>query len=808
MYVIALLVLVALSALAQPRTAVIKVNPDGSFSPKVTNIRSGDTVRWEGLTRTDSIISVTGSSCPTLCSPRPFDPTDRNEFTGPMPFAPSGIFTLSPLENGLVETTATACPGGSHLIAKGDNGKILCTGGGTFQATLDSTWRSDQNTGVFIRLLWKDVQPSAGTYDFSVLQREADQAVKYGKLFSVGIKAGDDGTPDWIFSTNSDGSARSGGGGGVPRLKLQASDDDSATGCGNKLDLGNPTRATYKQLYFALLTELARVLKTRSDWYRALAYVKISGANYVSHENRLPNTCKEGCPCNPAIFAADTYRPSTLYTFYDEQNQLLRTLFPGKPISYALIQDGFPRVNETGGYETTAGSSSNSSPLPGNTEQMQTIIDRGQANYGINYVVQHNGLQTKHMACNLEGVHPKPILPVDQYWPIGGCPNRWAVKEGAEGQITGFQTTNLSSINTAEDLDSSFQNAWDNSDAVFIEVYEEVFWVAQNTKNGVLPVTGKTVGGWAADFHRRRVDPIFPNFTRAGDPFPTAYSFTFNRTEAGTAAQTFNFVHGGLDHQELGQIVLDAQLPAVNPGGVVTALQYGGNPAIAPGSWIEIYGSNLATASREWGGEDFTGTSAPTMLNGTSVRIGGQAAYVRFISATQVNAQVPSTVSTGSQQLIVFTPAGASAPYTITVNPSQPGLLAPTAFSTGSRQYVGALFPDGITYVLPPSVNAGVPARRAKAGDVITLYGVGFGPVTPAVPAGQIVQQKNTLAQPFTVNFGQTPAKLDYSGLAPGFIGLYQFNVIVPSVTAGDAIPVTFTLNGTPGSQTLFIAIQ
>ncbi len=75
MRTIPLLALLALPALAQPRTAIIKVNADGSFSPQITNIRSGDTVRWEGLTRSDSIIPVSSSSYPSMCTARrPFDP--------------------------------------------------------------------------------------------------------------------------------------------------------------------------------------------------------------------------------------------------------------------------------------------------------------------------------------------------------------------------------------------------------------------------------------------------------------------------------------------------------------------------------------------------------------------------------------------------------------------------------------------------------------------------------------------------------------------------------------------------------------
>src|SRR5438045_865393 len=86
-----------LSISAQSRTAVITVNPDGTFSPQLTYIRSGDTVRWEKLTRTDSIIPVTGSIYPAMCAAqRAYNAADLNEFTGPMTFGPSGVFTLSP----------------------------------------------------------------------------------------------------------------------------------------------------------------------------------------------------------------------------------------------------------------------------------------------------------------------------------------------------------------------------------------------------------------------------------------------------------------------------------------------------------------------------------------------------------------------------------------------------------------------------------------------------------------------------------------------------------------------------------------
>ena len=111
-------------------------------------------------------------------------------------------------------------------------------------------------------------------------------------------------------------------------------------------------------------------------------------------------------------------------------------------------------------------------------------------------------------------------------------------------------------------------------------------------------------------------------------------------------------------------------------------------------------------------------------------------------------------------------------------------------------------------FVLPPGAIAGVPSRRAKAGDAITLYGVGFGPVAPSIRAGQIVQRSNALALPFNISFGTRQASVTFAGLAPNAVGLYQFNVVVPSVSASDSVPLTFTLGGVAGTQTLYIAVQ
>ena len=243
--------------------------------------------------------------------------------------------------------------------------------------------------------------------------------------------------------------------------------------------------------------------------------------------------------------------------------------------------------------------------------------------------------------------------------------------------------------------------------------------------------------------------------------------------------------------------------------GVISASAYGGFSSLAPGTWMEIYGTNLANvASQLWSGADFNGNTAPTGLGGTTVTIGGQPAFIDYVSPTQVNAQVPSNISPGLQQVVVATPGGTSAAYSINVNVTEPGMLAPAVFNLKAGQYVAALFSDGVTFVLPPGSVSGVASARAKPGDTIVFYGVGFGTVTPNSPAGQIVTQSNRLNGNYQAWFNGTPATVSFSGLTGGYLGLYQFNVVVPNVAASDTVPLTFSLGGINGTQSLLISIS
>ena len=234
--------------------------------------------------------------------------------------------------------------------------------------------------------------------------------------------------------------------------------------------------------------------------------------------------------------------------------------------------------------------------------------------------------------------------------------------------------------------------------------------------------------------------------------------------------------------------------------GVGNASAFGGGSSIAAGGFIEIYGTNMAASTRPWAGADFNGSSAPSILDGVTVTIGGLAAYVSYISPTQINALVPSNVGLGSQPLTVDTSGGRSAAFTVNVNATEPGFYAPASLNSGGKQYVGAFLTDFTTQVTP--------SKPAKPGQTIILFGTGFGTVTPASRAGQIAAGPNTLTAPVQIFFNQAPATILYQGLAPGETGVYQFNVVVPQIGSSNSVALTFSQGGVPGTQTLFTAVN
>ncbi len=163
---------------------------------------------------------------------------------------------------------------------------------------------------------------------------------------------------------------------------------------------------------------------------------------------------------------------------------------------------------------------------------------------------------------------------------------------------------------------------------------------------------------------------------------------------------------------------IGAALPASSPsiGGVMSASAFGGFSSASPRSWVEIYGSNLAPDARNWANSDFAGSTAPISLDGVSVSVGGQAAFVDYISPTQVNAELPSNIAAGGTVPVTVTNGSMTGtPYNLNINPTEPGLLAPANFKVGSNQYVVAQCPMEITQFPLKPLRALIRAQPSPA---------------------------------------------------------------------------------------------
>ncbi|MEZ5353813.1 MAG: fibronectin type III domain-containing protein [Bryobacteraceae bacterium] len=187
---------------------------------------------------------------------------------------------------------------------------------------------------------------------------------------------------------------------------------------------------------------------------------------------------------------------------------------------------------------------------------------------------------------------------------------------------------------------------------------------------------------------------------------------------------------------------------------VVNSAGYG--PAVAPGSLITIFGASLA---------------------GAAVDVGGRPAPVFYTSPTQINSQVPFEIAPGPAAVRV-----GNRSFPIQVTPAAPGI-----FKLQGEDALGA---------------------PVRPGDYATLYLTGQGEVTPPVGTGRAAPQ-SPLARatlPVTVTVGGLAAEVQFAGLAPGFIGLMQLNLRVPSLPAG-IHPVTVTIGGATSNQALITVL-
>jgi uncharacterized protein (TIGR03437 family) len=218
---------------------------------------------------------------------------------------------------------------------------------------------------------------------------------------------------------------------------------------------------------------------------------------------------------------------------------------------------------------------------------------------------------------------------------------------------------------------------------------------------------------------------------------------------------------------------------AQTSGGTITGVANAGSfqPGFASATWISIFGTNLATSTYAWQASDFVNGQLPTSLQGVSVTIGGKPAYVAFVSSGQINVLAPDDAATGSVAIQVTTAGQQSNAFA-----AQKQALAPAFFTTDGKTIVG----EHADYSL---IDATHPA---KAGEVILLFGTGFGPTNPAVSTAQLVTTAEPLANAVQVSIGGANADVKFAGLVEP--GLYQINVAVPAGVSTDGSVVASVL--------------
>ena len=241
---------------------------------------------------------------------------------------------------------------------------------------------------------------------------------------------------------------------------------------------------------------------------------------------------------------------------------------------------------------------------------------------------------------------------------------------------------------------------------------------------------------------------------------------------------------------------------------VISASAFGGSSTAAPGEYIEIYGQNLANTARGWGAGDFRNGNAPTQLDGVSVTVGGRNAYVNYVSATQLNVQISSSLAAGPQPVVITFNGQTNATSdaaNINVKPLAGGILAPLSFAVEGKQYVGATHANG-TFVSNGKIP-GIAAAPAQPGETLLFYGTGFGPVTPnnVVFAGAIASSAARVNASVQFKIGGTTAQVPFAGLIAGLVGVYQFNVVVPSDAPTGDLTVEVSVNGDTLPQTLYL---
>ena len=254
---------------------------------------------------------------------------------------------------------------------------------------------------------------------------------------------------------------------------------------------------------------------------------------------------------------------------------------------------------------------------------------------------------------------------------------------------------------------------------------------------------------------------------------------------------------------QIGRVTVPATPPFMTAAGLTDGAGF--SARISGGGIGSIFGSGLSSATTA-----ATTVPLPTTLAGVTVLLSGTPVPLFFVSPTQINFQVPWQLLSLSTATLAVTTAGGTGPI-ISVNlfAAAPGIFT---FNTGNSATQGViLIANTTSFVAPVGSLSGAISRPATAGDALTIYCSGLGAVTNTPANGSAAgsgSSLSTVQAPVSVTIGGKSAPVLFAGLTPGFVGLYQVNVQVPTgVASGNAVPVIVT-TASQNSNTATIAVQ
>lgn len=223
-------------------------------------------------------------------------------------------------------------------------------------------------------------------------------------------------------------------------------------------------------------------------------------------------------------------------------------------------------------------------------------------------------------------------------------------------------------------------------------------------------------------------------------------------------------------------------LTAAAGGGVTNAGNFASK--VSPGALASIFGAGFGNLTQQ-GDLGLITNALPTVLGGVGVTVNGTAAPLLFVSPNQINFQIPwktTANSAGNAVVSVLVNGGSVTVAQVPLQTAAPGLFTNGAAAIVQNQ----------------DFNVNDSGHPAAAGSTIVAYLTGSGPVSPAMVDGTPTPNAplTNITSSKSAKIGSSDAVVSFAGLTPGFIGLVQFNIVVPAGLASGTYPLTVTIDG------------